>query len=525
MGKYHLMNDNKNFIKIHVPSSMIEVLHENVRDYQEKPIIIYENREMTYTHFDKRTNQIAHGLLSYGVKEGERVAILTRNIPELLAAVIAAAKIRAIAVPINYRLAGNQIDYLFVNCNPSVLIIESDFLDKIRPIKKKFQNMIVFSVDTCETGESVLPFNKLYENQDPSGISTKINIDDDFIILYTSGTTGKPKGAVVTHRNAIAWALAYKYCTNLTAEDRTLIACPLFHQTGLCDQFLTLLYLGGTCIIQKRYRTEECLKLIDRYKPTTWVMAPTMLIWMMDFPTFDRYDTSSVRINCYGGGPISPKTIKQVKECFPNSRCYNVFGSTEGYISILPDDQCLNRLESAGLPVIFNENCIRIVDNDGNDVPIGRMGEIIVKENDGIIKRYWNNPEASKNAFKGGWFYTGDLARMDEAGYLYLGDRKKDVICRGGENIYSVGVENVLCKHPAVLEAAVFGVLDKTFGQIVKAAVVLREKILIAEHEIKDFCRIHLADYEIPTEIIFVKTLPTNAAGKVDKRKLSKKYG
>lgn len=511
------------FIRIPVPSSIVEALHRSARCHPLKPIVIYEEygvtKELTYGNFEKQSNKVARGLLRLGCKPGERIGVLSFNVPEFLVTLLAASKIGALLVPFNTRFGAERLEYVLDDCQPRLMIIDPHFWTDIEPIRAKFPETSVFviGVDT-----KIGPSFQTLCDKDDSDIETQPDIDDDFLILYTAGTAGVPKGVLVSHRMALSWALTYKFFTHLTAEDRTLIAVPLFHQTGVCDQFVTAMFLGVTSILLKRYRAEDCLRFIEKYRPTTWVMVPTMLIWLMDHPKFKGTDVSSIRVNCYGGGPISPETVIRVKENFPNSYCYNVFGATETYVSINPDRQSLVKPDSVGLPVPYSE--IRIVDESNKDVAVGEMGEILVR-GDGVVRRYWNKPEVSKTEITDGWWHTGDIARMDTGGFLYLADRKKDVIVRAGENIYSVQVEAALYRHDAVLEAAVFGAKDATYGEVPKAVVKLRSGRSLTEQKLREFCSKYLSKHEIPTEIIFIDEIPTNPAGKIEKRILRQKYG
>jgi acyl-CoA synthetase (AMP-forming)/AMP-acid ligase II len=294
---------------------------------------------------------------------------------------------------------------------------------------------------------------------------------------------------------------------------------PLFHVTALNSQLIKIIHAGATGVLMRAFKTEDILDTIEREKITEMTGVPAMYSLMLQSPTIDMREMSSLRYCGYGGAPAPVELIKTLKEKFPFWRLRNVYGLTEAssWVTMLPHEETTTRPDSVGLPVPIVS--LRIVDAQNEDLPSGKVGEILIK-GPTIFKGYWGKPEATVESMKNGWFHTGDLGRFDEEGYLYVVDRKKEMVIRGGENVYCIEVENVLCQHPKIAEVAVTGAQDSIYGEVVKAAVVLKEGMQAFESEIQEFCKKYLADYKVPQYIKFVYSLPRNAAGKVLKKEL-----
>jgi long-chain acyl-CoA synthetase len=338
-------------------------------------------------------------------------------------------------------------------------------------------------------------------------------------IFYTAGTMGMPKGAMCTHRNFVSNSINTHLATGSRSDGRGLICVPLCHPTGCHSQLISGVFIGSTAVIQRHFNADQTLNLIGKAEITTLVGVPTMYWLLLAQMKLKDYDFGSLRNVIYGGAPASPELVRRLREVFPSARLGNGYGLTEStsLATFLPDEYAMEKPDSVGPPVPTVE--IRIVNDEGHNLVPGKIGEVLLK-GPSVVDGYWEDPEATREAFRDGWFYTGDLGRVDDEGFLYIVDRKKDMIIRGGENIYSVEIENVLESHPGVFQAAVVGESDKVFGEQVKAYIVPNPGHSLSVDDILDFCDEHLADFKTPKYVEFVDTLPRNPAGKVDKRVL-----
>jgi len=300
---------------------------------------------------------------------------------------------------------------------------------------------------------------------------------------------------------------------------KTLIAVPLFHVTGLIGQLMHMVLIGGTNVLMSRYQTEPFIRTIVKEKITSLFNVPTIYVMMMSHPLFHQYEYPYVKTIAYGGAPMPNETIRQLRKYFPNAVLHNAYGATEtsSPTTIMPRKYPDSKIDSVGLPVPVAD--VKVVNEQMEECPVNEAGELLIK-GPMVVEGYWNNPEANRSSFVDGYWKSGDMARIDEDGYVYIMDRKKDMINRGGEKIFSVEVENALYNHPAVLEAAVVGIPDPIFGEQVKAFVVMKEDMNVSEEEIKTFLAERLADYKVPKEVEFIRELPRNPGGKVMKGQL-----
>jgi long-chain acyl-CoA synthetase len=338
--------------------------------------------------------------------------------------------------------------------------------------------------------------------------------------MYTSGTTGQPKGAMHFHRGNIGTGMMAREFMNYEhGRDRLLCIVPLFHVTGLSMNLIGPVFAGIPVVFMRKFNAEEALQLIEKERITVMVSVIAIYWLMLNNRNFDKYDLSSLREILYGGSPAAADVIHQMREKLPGVLLHNGFGMTEthAYDTHLEDKDAISHIESVGqiLPLVD----MKIVDRMGREVPAGEPGELLIKGSK-VARGYWNKPEVNKEAFADGWLHSGDIARIDEDGYVYIMDRIKDMINRGGEKIYSIEVENVLYGNPKVLEAAVFGIPDEVFGEQVKAAVVPKPDQTLTEQEVIDFCAQRLASYKVPKAVIFLDELPRNPGGKVVKSRL-----
>lgn len=480
---------------------------------------VYENERITYQQLERRTLQIAAWLQEKGIEIGDKVGIISKNCLAFVEVIFAVAQSGGVSVPINFRLAPEEFAYIINNSDTKILFIEDEFQDIIQSIKHKLSNVeqIVVIGKECET--IMIPYETIFQrNINYRTIDNLVNDDDDCMICYTSGTTGHPKGAVLSHKNLLMSALNSVVGSNIKSGTKQLSVTPLFHIAGI-GYFLISCTVNGTCVIHRDYNPVKVLETIQNEKINGLLLVPAMWNLLFQVRNIDDYDLTSMH-RCSTGAAVCPVEIKErIMRYFPNAGLFDSFGQTEMSPTttvLLPEDS-LRKTNSVGKPVLNVE--IRVVDENMNDVSIGEIGEIVYR-GPTAMKGYYKNPEATEEAFQGGWFHSGDLVRMDDEGFIYVMDRKKDMIISGGENIYPAEVEEALYKHEAIFEAAVIGVPDELWGESVKAYVVLKPGKILTEEEVILHCQKYVASYKKPKYIEFLDELPRNPSGKILKRVL-----
>ncbi|MBU2547908.1 MAG: long-chain fatty acid--CoA ligase [Proteobacteria bacterium] len=499
-----------------------EVISRNARKFPGKTALVWDGGSLSYGRMNERVNALARGLAGLGVKKGDKVALLFFNGPEILEACYAAFKLGAVAVPVNFRLAPPEIAYILNNCDAGHLIMGSEFIESVQGIRGDISLVRRIIVTGVEAPEGMLAYEALIGENAIKDVVVELEDDDDALILYTSGTTGRPKGAVLTHKgfllNAMNWVMAY----NTRYTDKLLCIPPLFHVASL-GYSVTQFYAGATVYIEKDFMPSKVWEFIDREKITTLFLVPSMWIALLQVEGFERYDRSTLRVLNTGAAIMPVEVKKQLLETFPNGGLYDCFGQTEmnAAVTVLMAQDTLRKPASVGLPLPSLE--VRAVDDDDNDVPVGEVGEAVYR-GPTVMKEYYKNPEATREVMRSGWFHSGDLIKIDEDGFIYVVDRKKDMIISGGENVYPAEVEEVLYAHPDILEVAVFGVPDPKWGESVKATVVLKPGKKLTQEEVIEYCKKNLASYKKPKSIDFIDALPKSAAGKILKTTLRGPY-
>jgi len=514
-----------------------EILPKAIRLYPEREAIVCGNVRMTYRDFARRVWRLCHALQGFGLRTGDRLAILHENCHVFLEAYFAAAHLGLILVPLNFRLSIQELVGILNDSTPRVLIAQDIFSQKLEEVPSLVPSVekIVWT-EGQGTGEQErvgLQYESLLLAQPDEPLKDP-SISDDTVahLYYTSGTTGRPKGVMLTHKNVKSHALGTIAELGLRERDHWFHVAPLFH---LADAWATfaITWVGGKHVILPRFEALEVLKSIEREKITLTNLIPTMINLMINHPRVHDFDYSSLRILLSGGAPIAPKVVSRAIDVF-KCEYIQTYGMTETspYLTLsklkdhlrgLPPEKQLEFKSSTGRE--FINVALRVVDDHGNDVARDnrQVGEIIVK-GDTVTPGYWNLPEETAQAIKGGWLYTGDLAVVNEEEYITIVDRKKDMIITGGENVYSTEVENILYTHPRVLEAAVVGVPDPHWGEIVKAYVVLKPGEKASGEEIIEFCKNSLAHYKAPKIVEFLDTLPKTGSGKVYKKGLRERH-
>ena len=505
------------------PGHLSEMLRQTKSIYPHKEALVFNSRRLTYQQMWDQVELIAGNLSVIGVRQGDRVALILGNSIEFSLLVFACAKLGAIAVTLNARLQEQELSYMLNHSGSTVLIVDTDNVHKVENIRDAGSISKIthyFLVGQTEvTRDDYIPYERLEQRTASPSPDISISEDDPLFIMYTSGTTGLPKGAIGSHLGVIHSALNYEQVMESNSSTRTLIAVPLFHVTGLIGQLLHMVRVGGTSIIMKRYSTEEYIRLVSEEKATFLFNVPTIYVMMTTHPLFNQYTYSDVNCIAYGGAPMSVDTISTLRRVFPGAMLHNAYGSTEtsSPATIMPQNFPDNKIESVGLPVPVAE--VKIIHPDGSNCGIDEVGELLIK-GPMVIEGYWQNEKANQDSFVDGYWKSGDLARIDEDGFVFIMDRIKDMINRGGEKIFSVEVENVLYNHPKVQEAAVIGVPDQLFGEVVMAVIVPKANASVSQEEIKQFVSERLAHYKVPSIVEVVSELPRNPGGKVMKAQL-----
>jgi long-chain acyl-CoA synthetase len=491
--------------------------------------VVQGDRRYTFGEHDKLARVLAKSLADLGVGSGDRVALVSANVPEWVVTFWAVAILGATLVPLNAWWKREELEFGLTNSGSKVVIADARRHDILRGWADRPEH--VFEIGTPE-------FNALLEGDDPGMPDTPIDEDDLLAICYTSGTTGQPKGATLTHRQTIA-NLQNIIVLGVSAAMRgqalpeadsklqsaALLVVPLFHVTG-CLSTMTLNYAtGGKLVLMPvgKFDPDIAMQVIEREKVTSIGGVPTIMWRILESPNLEKYDLSSVQRASYGGAPAAPELVERIEKVFPHMRktLTTAYGLTEtaSVATAHGGDDYFSHPGSVGRAAPTIE--IRVVDDQGVDRPAGERGEIWIKGPTVMNRGYWLRPDANEASFSDGWFHTGDIGYLDADGFLYLVDRAKDMIIRGGENVYCVEIENVLFDHPDVVDAAVVGVPHKTLGEEVKAVVQLRDGATTSEEDLREFCRAHLANFKVPEYVEFRdEPLPRNPAGKVLKNLL-----
>ncbi len=494
------------------------IVARNAQRFPAKVALQCGDEAVTWRELDVAVSQAAAALRAAGIARGERVAILLGNSITYWQLYFACARAGLIAVPVNYRLTATEATAVLRHAAPRVLIAEAAYAEVARAVVAQLGPAVALW-----WRETELPANCAAA---PAWLDETRGADTDtFAIFYTSGTTGLPKGAMVSHRNLFANGYNQLIADAARPDDVCLLATPLYHVAAIFIGITYMMY-GCTQLVLPQFTPRSWLEYVHRRRATVSLLVPTMINAVLNEPSLAAHDLRTLRLIFYGGGPMPPAVLERAIERLGCSftQGYGLTETLEATFLVAADHQLRPgdeqqriRLSSAGREAIGAE--VRVVDDQDRDLPPGEIGEVLVRS-ESVIAGYWNQPEESAKAIRNGWFYTGDLGYFDAERYLFIVDRKKDMVISGGMNIYTKEVEAALFAHPAVAEAAVFGLPDTHWGEAVCAAVVVRPDHSVTAEALVEFCREQLASYKKPQRIFFVKELPKNPSGKVLKREL-----
>ena len=480
-----------------------------------------DGREFNNRTFNERVNRMAHALADLGIVKGERVAALMLNSSEFLEIFFACGKTGAIMVPVNFRLAVPELVYILKDSAPHALVYSSDFAEKVQAIKAAglpMEHYFRHGGDKLAEDPPIADFAARFPADEPAPVR-EVTDDDPLFIMYTSGTTGDPKGAVLTHGNILFGAIHSLVGYGVNHTYKSLVVAPLFHIGGLVASATPVIYAGGSLVLQSFYNASEVIKLIQREKINYMFAVPVMFQVMTKSEEWDKADFSHVHYFISGGAPIPTPVIRMDQE---EKGVYFVqgYGMTEsGRLTSLLLEDSIRKAGSVGKELFHLQ--LRIVDKNDRDVAPGEAGEIIVK-GPNVFTQYWNKPKETAEAIRDGWFHTNDMGRRDEEGFVYVIGRKQELIISSGENIYPAEVERVIQALPQVREAAAVAMPDETRGEVVAAFVMLHEGRQITEDELINALDGQIANFKIPKKVIFVTDFPRNPAGKILKRELKK---
>ncbi len=522
---------------------------DNIQRFGEYDFVYFNGNWHTNVEMNRNTNRLGNALKKLGVKKGDRVGVQTLNCTELIQTFFATFKIGATLVPVNPSLKPADLAYIYRDAGLSVLVTQPDFYDSVKAARWDVKSLKQVILTGPEAKDGCLCYEALIGRESDQLAVEETDNDDTAVMIYTAGTTGNPKGVMLTHYNWYthvtgyydvvlldAWGLSVRgpvkeqdagrtikapregEIFGVSRERVSLITLPLFHGYGVFAlnlEFLT----GGKLVVINRWDPEEALKCIEKYRVTDFRGVPTMYIQILNHPSLPKYDLSSLQTCICGAAPMPLEVARQWREKFgidiwegyglseaTTVNCGNIAGRrSPKYGSI---GKCYQKC-----------NTMKIFDDNDQALPSGQTGEIVIK-GPGVMKGYWNKPEETAAAVRNGWLHTGDVGHMDDDGYIYITDRKKDLIIRGGENIYPKEIENILYMHPEVLEAGVIGIPDPVYGEAVKAFVALKEPGAATEEELLAFCREQLPAYKRPKAIQFLESLPKSAVGKILRREL-----
>ena len=519
------------------------------RTHGEKTFLVYEDERASFESFSRATLVLAHALLAAGVEKGDRVAIAMRNVPEWPVAFFAALLVGAIATPLNAWWTAPELEYGLQDSGAKVAIVDAERFDRIQAALANcpaLERVYVSRAKSLPGDARVVALEAIIGATNDWSLfpdlalpAVPIDADDDATIFYTSGTTGKPKGALGTHRTSASTVMASGFSAQRNflrrgepipkPEDRltqraSLLSVPFFHTTGCQAILCPSLAAGSKIVSMHRWDTAQAMALIERERCTQVGGVPTIAWQIVEHPDRASYDLSSIEVMSYGGAPAAPELVTRIKQEFPATLPGNGWGMTETSATFthIGAEDYQTHPESCGIALPVCD--LRIVGDQGENLPLGAIGEIWGK-GPNVVKGYWKKPKETAETFVNGWVKTGDLGRLDGDGFLYIVDRKKDMLIRGGENIYCIEVEDALCAHPSIMDAGVIGRAHKILGEEPVAVVTVKPDQSTNQAELRAFVGARLAAFKVPVMIVLLsETLPRNASGKILKKELRRYF-
>jgi long-chain acyl-CoA synthetase len=524
-----------------VPMTLDAIVRASV-GHADKVYLVYEDERLTYTEVFARVAALAQYLQSIGIHKGDRVAIAMRNMPEWIMSFWATTCLGAIAVPLNAWWKGGELAYGLIDSGARVLFCDPERAKLIGAQLDETQiERVVVAGATGPLSGRLEAFEEVWQRHRGAALpNVSLAAGDDATIFYTSGTTGKPKGALGTHlnictnvgstlygrcRSALRKGETLAQLANIDRQPSVLLSVPLFHVTGCHSSMVTNTFLGGKLVMMHKWVAERALELIERERITHFGGVPSMVWQVLESPDFSQRDVSSVVAVSYGGAPAAPELVRRIKSAFPTSSASNGYGLTE--TSAIT---CINagidyerHPDSVGFPVATCD--VKVVDAEGRELPRSEAGELLIY-GPNVVRGYFGKPDATAQSFNDGWLHTGDVARIDDEGFVYILDRAKDMLIRAGENVYCVEVEDVLYSHPAVMDAAVVGIAHRVLGEEVGAVVQVAPGQSVTPPELQAFAAERLAAFKVPVRIeLRSDPLPRNPNGKIMKRELKRELG
>jgi len=509
--------------------SVVKGLKQSLENYPEKVAAICGDTRLSFQELDERVNRLSSALSGLGLKKTDRISVLSFNCHRFLELYYGIAQLGAVVVPINFRLQPPEIKYIVNHSGSKAIAVDPALVSLIEPIRTELQSIEHFILISDNQQKGYLSHEELLGGGNPNYHGPDVREDELLGLFYTSGTTAEPKGVMLSHKNMLSNIVHSEGVYNYFPEDIYLHAAPMFH---LADGAAVFSHTtrGATQVFIPRFDPRQVLETIAQERVSLLLLVPTMLNFVLQQPDIDSYDLSSLRHLTYGASPIAPDLLKRAMKVL-NCEFGQGYGLTEAspLLTVLKhedhlvtDENGANRLTSCGKPV--NGVDVKVVKEDGTEVRPGEVGEIIAR-GPNIMLGYWKRPEETEDTLRDGWLHTGDLATVDDEGYIYLVDRKKDMIVTGGENVYSTEVEAVLYAHPAVKEAAVIPIPDPDWGEAVHACVAVRDGKQVTAEELQEFCHSQLANYKVPRSIEFIEgELPKGGTGKILKKLLKERY-
>jgi long-chain acyl-CoA synthetase len=501
--------------------NLAELAEQKISEAGEYTALIFDDVEFTNVQMHEKSKRFAGGLKKLGIQPGDRVVVLMPNCPEVLVSYPALWRIGAVIVPVLFLLETHEITYITSDCKASAVITSPEFLFKIEEACGETPSLKHIITAGDEDNPNTVSFDKLVEDAEPEETIHPTQDDDLAVLLYTSGTTGRPKGVMLTHGNLYANSINGRDTAGDSDRgDVGLSVLPLSHSYGL-----SLLVSGwvsertGKAILHRWFDLAKVFQDIEKYKVNTMAGVPTMYLYMLHYPDADKYDTSSMSFWLVGAAPMPQEKLKEFEEKF-GGEMFVAYGLTEASPGVAAQRETLPRKQGSVGPAMENVE-MRIFDEDDKELPAGEAGEVVVRGKN-VMKGYFKMPDETAAALKNGWLHTGDIGYVDEDGHLYIVERKKDLIIRGGFNIFPKDIEEILYRHADVAEAAVVGKSDELMGEEVSAYVVLKPGAKATEGELIDYCREHLAKYKCPSHVEFLDEMPKTPIGKIQKKELRK---